>query len=151
MIEWIGWAVWHLIVSGLSTLGFAILFQVPPKYSFWCAVTGAVGWLTYQLIMLTGAGPAVSSLIAVIPLTLLCRFFSIWCKTPTTVFLFTGIFPLVPGAGIYYTAYHFIMSETELFFSKGMETFKVAIAMAVGIAITLSVPIPGLPNTAKRH
>ena len=56
-----------------------------------------------------GADAAAASLIAVIPLTLVSRLFAILLKTPVTVFLLTGIFPLVPGAGIYYTAYYCIV------------------------------------------
>ena len=60
-----------------------------------------------------------------------------------TIFLLPGIFPLVPGAGIYYTAYYFLRGEQALFASKGVETFKVALALALGIALVCSLPFPG--------
>ena len=41
---------------------------------------------------------------AALPLTLACRLFAIRFRAPVTLFLLCGIFPLVPGAGIYYTA-----------------------------------------------
>ena len=47
------------------------------------------------------------------------------------------------GAGIYYTAYYFLQGEQELFASKGGETFKVALALALGIALVCSLPLPG--------
>ena len=43
---------------------------------------------------------------------------------PVTIFLITGIFPLVPGAGIYYTGYHLFMSDNSLALDKGLETIK---------------------------
>lgn len=144
-------ALWQLLVAGVGTLAFAILFYVPPRHYVWCALTGAVGWLVYWLLMLAQPSTVVASLIAVVPLTLLSRIFSVWRKAPSTVFLFCGIFPLVPGAGIYYTAYYFIQGNMALFASKGMETFKIAVALALGIAITLSVPLPGLRNAARRQ
>ena len=49
----------------------------------------------------------------------------------------------MPGAGIYYTAYYFLQGEQELFASKGGETFKVALALALGIALVCSLPLPG--------
>lgn len=139
-------ALWQLLISAAGTLGFAILFYVPRRHYFWCALTGAVGWLVYWLLMQVQASTVVASLIAVVPLTLLSRLFSLWRKAPSTVFLFCGIFPLVPGAGIYYTAYYFIQGDMPLFVSKGMETFKIAVAIALGIAVTLSIPLPGLPG-----
>ena len=68
--------------------------------------------------------------------------FAILLKTPVTVFLLTGIFPLVPGAGIYYTAYYFIQGENALSLANGISTFKVAVALAVGIALVLGLPMP---------
>ena len=85
---------------------------------------------------------ATASLLAVIPLTILTRVFAITQKTPVTVFLLTGIFPLVPGAGIYYTAYYFIQNENALALAKGISTFKIAVALAIGISLVLCVPLP---------
>ena len=59
--------------------------------------------------------------------------------------MLSGIFQLVPGAGIYYCAYYFIQGNNALALSHGISTFKVAVALAVGISLVLSVPIP------KRH
>ena len=87
-------------------------------------------------------GTAAASLLAVIPLTILTRVFAILQKTPVTVFLLSGIFPLVPGAGIYYTAYYFIQGDNALALSNGISTFKVAVALAVGISLVLSIPLP---------
>jgi hypothetical protein len=70
------------------------------------------------------------------------RWFAILQKTPVTVFLLSGIFPLVPGAGIYYTAYYFIQGDNALALSNGISTFKVAVALAVGISLVLSIPLP---------
>ena len=47
---------------------------------------------------------------------------------------------MVPGAGIYYTGYHVFMSDNTLALAKGMETIKIAVAIALGIGIVLSLP-----------
>ena len=132
----------QFFLAGLGTLSFAILFACPRRCLPYCALVGAVGWLWYELLTLLGADAATASLLSVIPLTILTRVFAITQKTPVTVFLLTGIFPLVPGAGIYYTAYYFLQGKQELFASKGGETFKVALALALGIALVCSVPLP---------
>lgn len=132
----------QFFLAAAGTLSFAILFACPRRCLPYCALVGAVGWLWYELLTLLGADAATASLLAVIPLTILTRVFAITQKTPVTVFLLTGIFPLVPGAGIYYTAYYFLQGEQELFASKGGETFKVALALALGIALVCSLPLP---------
>ena len=102
--------IWELmgqfLLAGTGTLSFAILFACPRRSLPTCALVGAVGWFVYELCVMLGLGTAAASLLAVIPLTILTRVFAILQKTPVTVFLLSGIFPLVPGAGIYYTAYY---------------------------------------------
>ena len=122
----------QFFLAAAGTLSFAILFACPRRCLPYCALVGAVGWLWYELL----------TLLAVIPLTILTRVFAITQKTPVTVFLLTGIFPLVPGAGIYYTAYYFIQNENALALAKGISTFKIAVALAIGISLVLCVPLP---------
>ena len=135
----------QFFIAGAGTLSFAVLFGCPRKSLPFCGLVGAVGWFVYELAVLYGADAAAASLIAVIPLSLAARICAVLLKTPVTVFLMTGIFPLVPGAGIYYTAYYFIQGNNALALSNGISTFKVAVALAIGITLVLSVPIP------KRH
>ena len=146
----IGQLAAQFFLAGAGTLSFAVLFACPKRTLPCCALVGAVGWFIYELAVLYGADAAAASLIAVIPLTLVSRLFAILLKTPVTVFLLTGIFPLVPGAGIYYTAYYFLQGEQELFASKGGETFKVALALGLGIALVCSLPLPGGHEKIKR-
>ena len=135
----------QFFIAGAGTLSFAVLFGCPRKSLPFCGLVGAVGWFVYELAVMLGADSAAASLLAVIPLTLLTRVFAIVIKMPVTVFLLSGIFPLVPGAGIYYTAYYFLRNDSALCTSKGIETLKVAVALALGIAIVCSIPLP------KRH
>ena len=132
----------QFFIAGVGTLCFAVLFACPRKSLFFCGLVGAVGWFVYELAVLYGADAAAASLIAVIPLSLAARICAVLLKTPVTVFLLTGIFPLVPGAGIYYTAYYFIQNENTLALAKGISTFKIAVALAIGISLVLCVPLP---------
>ena len=138
----IGELVAQFFLAGAGTLSFAILFACPRKSLPYCALVGAVGWLVYELMVMLGADTATASLLAAIPLTILTRVFAVTQKTPVTVFLLSGIFPLVPGAGIYYTAYYFIQNNNALALSNGISTFKIAVALAIGISLVLCIPAP---------
>lgn len=64
-----------------------------------------------------------------------------WCAAAlVTVFLTGGIFPLVPGAGIYYTVYAFITGDNAAAVFKGVETLKIAGVIALGIVLVLALP-----------
>lgn len=131
----------NLVSSFVSTVCFAALFNVHRRHLWCCGVTGMIGWLVYWGMMQYQQSPVVASLIAVIPLSIAARVFAVTRRAPATIFLIPGIFPLVPGAGIYYTAYSFITGDSVGFSTKGTETLKIAVALAMGIALVMSVPL----------
>ena len=90
----LGQLVAQFFLAGAGTLSFAVLFACPKRTLPCCALVGAVGWFVYELAVLYGADAAAASLIAVIPLSLAARICAVLLKTPVTVFLLTGIFPL---------------------------------------------------------
>lgn len=131
----------QLTAAFFGTLCFALLFHVPHRHLWCCGVAGMTGWLFYWTMLQAQSSTVAASLVAVIPLAILTRVFAIWRKAPVTLFLIPGIFPLVPGAGIYYTAYSFIMGDTAACAAKGAETLKIAVALAMGIAVVISIPV----------
>ena len=127
-------------VAFVATIAFAIIFHTPRKEYVYCGITGAVGWLVYLAVTGFGGGVVAASFFATVALAWFSRIFSFSRKAPVTVFLICGIFPIVPGAGIYYTGYHFFMRDNAMALTKGLETIKIAIAIALGIGIVLSLP-----------
>lgn len=133
------WA-FQTAVAFVSTVAFSIIFHTPRREWLCTGATGAIGWLVYLAAMGLDAGTVAASFFATVALTWVSRVFSFARKAPVTVFLICGIFPLVPGAGIYYTGYHFFMSDNSLAMSTGLETIKIAVSIALGIGIVLSLP-----------
>lgn len=133
----------QFLVTMVATVAFSLLFHVPRRHYAACGITGAVGWLVYVLCrdLLALTAPA-AVLIATLPLTACARGFALRQKAPITVFLLSGIFPLVPGSGIYYTAYYFLRGFSSLSAATGIETLKTALALSLGIALVCSVPLP---------
>ena len=85
-------------------------------------------------------GVGFPSLIATLCLTIMARIFAAARSMPVTVYLLSGIFPLVPGAGIFYTAYYLFTNDRALSTSKGIETFEVAGAIVLGIIFGFGIP-----------
>ncbi|MEE0710314.1 MAG: threonine/serine exporter family protein [Gemmiger sp.] len=132
----------QFLVAIVATISFGVTFRVSPRHYLASGITGAVGWLVYVLCAeLLSLSAPVATLAAALPLTACARLFAIRHKAPITLFLLCGIFPLVPGAGIYYTAYYFLRDDRTLFANKGVETLKIAVALALGIALVCSIPL----------
>ena len=97
-------------------------------------------WIGYLAALQASSSVVLASFVSALLLTAVSRIFAVWRRTPIIIFLVSGIFPLVPGAGIYYTAYYFIMGDNALALGKGVETIKIAVAIALGIVLMLSLP-----------
>lgn len=132
----------QVIAATVGVLAFAILFHAPRRSYAACALCGGFSWAMYLLFDSMGWGMFASSVAAVVALTLLARVLSVALRMPNTVFIVTGIFPIVPGAGIYYTAYALMTSDIALFQRKSKETVLLAGAIALGIIIGMAVPQP---------
>lgn len=130
----------QIIAAGIGTCAFAIVFHAPRKEYFFCAMNGAIVWLVYLLTIKLGVGITIACTAATFVITLVSRFLSAVRKNPSTIFLITAIFPLVPGAGIYYTAYYLIMNDFAAAGAKGLETFEVAGGIVLGIIFGFVVP-----------
>ena len=135
----------HLLIqtcaAAMATIGFSLLFGVPARYYPSCALIGGVSWLAY-LLLLPYSSVSIATFATTVIVILMSRWFAVRKRCPVTIFLISGIIPLVPGAGIYYTAYYFIQGDNALALSNGISTFKVAVALAVGISLVLSIPLP---------
>lgn len=56
-------------------------------------------------------------------------------KYPAISYLVVAIFPLIPGAGVYYTMNHAVRGDMESFANQGTHTIAIAGLMAVGILL----------------
>ena len=130
----------QFVVAMVATISFGITFQVGHRHYWTCGFVGAVGWTIYiACTTLGGMTAPMATLIATLPLAALSRFFAIRHKAPITVFLLTGIFPLVPGAGIYYTMSIGLSGAVQEALQKGLETAGIAGSLAVGILLVSTV------------
>ena len=129
----------EFVIAFFATAAFAVLFSVQKEQWHFAGLTGGIGWLFY-LEYTEKTGSVIATFISVLVITFLSRIFAVIRKAPVTIFLVSGIFPLVPGVGIYYTSYYFIMEDFNQAVSKGVETLKIALAIALGIMFILSIP-----------
>lgn len=123
----------------IGTIAFALLFQVPKKYYGYCGLIGGCGWLCYKLLVPYSAA-FTATFLATVLVIFLSRLFAVRNRCPVTIFLIAGIFPLVPGAGIYWTAYYVVTDELDIAGARGFQTLKIAVAIVLGILLVFEFP-----------
>ena len=70
----------------------------------------------------------------------LSRIAAVQQKCPAQVFLLCGIFPLVPGAGIFWCTYYLVSASLPLALSTGFGAVKAAVAIVLGIILAMELP-----------
>ena len=129
----------EILAAMVGTIAFSLLFGVPRKYYAYCGLIGGAGWGVYSAAGLLWA-PAQSALAATIVVILLSRLAAVKERCPVTIFLISGIFPLVPGAGVYWTVYYMVTDQLYPAVQTGYTAVKVAVAIVLGIVFVFELP-----------
>lgn len=135
----------HLLLQALAafigTAAFALLFGIDREHYVPAGVIGAIGWALYLILVRNcGATPVVATLAASTLVCIVSRMAAIPYRIPAQGFLLCGIFPLVPGAGVFWFTYYFTDSQFDLSMQSGLLAGKVAIAIVLGIILAMELP-----------
>lgn len=136
------------ILSFIATLGFAIIFEVRRHNLLWASICGGVGWIVY-IISLNYYGLFLSSLFSSLSIVLFARIMAKFRKAPALIFYIPGIFPIVPGAGIYNTAYSIVNGDFTNASIYGLATIKTSCGIVLAVAIISIIPYSLKKNRKK--
>ena len=125
--------------AAAGTVAFALLFGVPRRFFPYCGIIGGAGWFLYSLLE-GRLSAAVATFFAAVLVMLLSRFFAVREKCPVTVFLISGIIPLVPGACIYWAAYYMVTDQLAEATDAGFAAVKAVAAIVLGIVCIFELP-----------
>ena len=127
------------LFAALGCVGFSILFNIHGPGVLLCALGGGLSWLVYRIAGEFGCSDIVcyfwSALFASVYSEIMARV----RKYPAISYLVVSIFPLIPGAGVYYTMTYAVLGQMDQFAHQGMYTAAIAGIMAVGILLGSTV------------
>ncbi len=131
--------VTQFLAAGFGTIAFALLFGVPRRFYPYCGLIGGAGWLLYRLLS-PGLGATFATFLATVLVMLLSRFWAVREKCPVTVFLISGIIPLVPGGGLYWAVFYFVTEQASRASEAGFAAIRAAAAIVLGIVCVFEIP-----------
>ena len=146
----------HLLLQAMAafigTAAFALLFGIDREHYVPAGVIGAIGWALYLILVRNcGATPVVATLAASTLVCIVSRMAAIPYRIPAQGFLLCGIFPLVPGAGVFWFTYYFTDSQFDLSMQSGLLAGKVAIAIVLGIILAMELPQRLFSHNHRTH
>ncbi len=128
------------IGSGFGTIGFSILFNAPKKHIVDIGIMGTITWFIYLFVLKAFNLEPLAIFLPGLFVTLASRILSVKRKCPMTIFLYTSLFPLIPGLSFYRATYYFIVGESDLAMSFMRSCFVSAFVIAVAISMVQQLP-----------
>ena len=124
------------VASLIGCLGFVILFNIHGPGGFLCALGGVLTWMTYRIVFQFSADDIAAYFWATVVASIYSEIMARIRKCPAISYLVISAFPLIPGAGVYYTMSHAVRGDMASFSSQGIHTVAIAGVMAVGILLS---------------
>lgn len=128
------WPV-QCMVSLIGCVGFGILFNVHSLGLPLCAVGGCLTWLIYLITFKYTENIYLANFWATAFAAAYSEILARIRKYPALSYLVVSLFPLLPGAGIYYTMGYALEGSVNRAVHMGLRTAAVAGVMAVGILL----------------
>ena len=127
------------IFAYVGCVGFVIVFNIHKAGPVTCAFGGALTWAVFLMAQKISGSDLTAYFWAALASSVYSESMARIRKYPAISYLVIAIFPIIPGAGAYYTMNYAVQGQMDLFASKGMFTAAIAGVMAVGILLGSTV------------
>lgn len=128
----------QIIAAFVGTVSFSVIYNISRYQLFYCGIVGAIGWFVYLLAFLWSKEMIFSSFIASVVVSIISHTLAKVRKNPVTIYQIGGIFPLVPGAGMYKTLYFIVNEEYTKATYYLYQTLQIAGGIAAGMVLIAS-------------
>ena len=125
----------ELLACTIGCIGFALWFRVKGKHILCCALGAALTWCAY----LGSVSVYPSNFCACIVGAVICGLYAQGMarveKAPATVFQTVAIFPIIPGAALYYTMYGLVMADLPFAWDRGLNLALSCFGIVLGFML----------------
>lgn len=125
----------QIVASALGCIGFSLIFNIHGPGILLCALGGMIAWFVYSVFIHLGYSDLVGYFWGAAVASAYAEIMARIRKYPAISYLVVAVFPLIPGASVYYTMNFAVRGEMERFADQGMHTIAIAGIMAVGIIL----------------
>lgn len=124
-----------LVCAAVGSLGFGMYVNSKNNKLFSIAISGFLNYFSYYATYkMTGSVFTASTVCALVTFVY-SNIMAYVEKCPSTVFILTGLIPIVPGASLFYMMQNLVLSNKALFIKYGIEASWTVIGIAFGITL----------------
>jgi uncharacterized membrane protein YjjP (DUF1212 family) len=141
--------------SALAAVGFALLFNVPPRVAWACVVCGVASHTTRTLTEHLGLNVVGGTLVGALLVGFLAQVFGKYFRAPAVVFAFPGVVAMMPGAYAFRMGVGCLQivhggASSALFdatITLGIEVVLMVAAIGIGVVIPAAILAPRLKES----
>jgi len=123
----------ELLAATVGCVGFAVWFGVARAQQIGCCAVGALlTWGVYLFTYRYLPNAFASTLLAATACALFAQVMARLNKAPATIFQTVSVFPLIPGAALYYAMYGLVTRDGALAAAKGTELLLACFGIVLG-------------------
>ena len=116
--------------------GFALLFNVRGLKFLFVAAGGLLSWVVYLAVESLSGSEVLGYFISAAAMSVYSEIMARTLKSPTTTFIIPTLVPLIPGGSLYKTMRYALSGSVTMFSGTGLNTLKLAAALALGTIIS---------------
>ena len=123
------------VLCFLGCFGFSLLFNIHELGVIICALGGTLTWIIFLVAQELTGSAMLGYFFAAAAASVYSEIMARIRKFPAITYLVISIFPLLPGAGIYYTMSYAFRGDLDSFTFQCLYTAGIAGTIAIGILI----------------
>lgn len=125
----------ELTACTLGCTGFALWFRVRGRHIPWCALGALLTWGAYLLSCHVYPSNFCACIVGAVVCGLYAQCMARLNKAPATVFQTVAVFPMIPGAALYYMMYGFVMADLPFARDRGLNLVLSCFGIVLGFML----------------
>ena len=124
-----------LTACTLACFGFAILYNLKGRKAYMCALGAFITWLGYIIAFKLYPNSFAATLFASAICAVFAQIMARVIKTPSSIFMTISVFPVIPGATLYYMMYGLVTANRDFALAKALELVLTCAAIVLGFMV----------------
>lgn len=129
----------EILMCMIAAYSFGVIFNIKGKFLNISAVGGGIAWLSYKIMIVSGAGNGISFFVATICFGIYVELCARIYSAPSTMMSVCAMIILVPGYGVYNTLYGFMTNNYTEAVKNGIDTLLIAGAISLGLVFITTI------------
>ena len=139
----------ELLACTVGCLGFSLWFRVKRRHILWCTLGAFLTWSAYSLCFFCVSDHFWATLAGSVVCALFSQTMARANRAPATIFQTISVFPMIPGAALYYSMYGVVVGDFSFAREKGIALLLSCSGIVLGFLLAQVLTRAIWPGTGQ--